>query len=429
MATSTVAGRSPTQQRPVPSLPPQQHPSQESPPRQQGTQRQPAQHRPPQRLLELLTGWTRPTVPAWLWPLALAYVGSRALVAAAVVTAETFVPKGYDEYLTVWDAFWYLRVVEFGYPVDIYEKVPDTDFNEIAFFPAFPILVRDVATLLGGDVVLASIVSNFVLGFAMVAVMRMLFAQWVPERTAQSGAVLVAFFPGTVLFSFAYAEPLALTAAATCLYFLGREQWALAGVAAAVATASRPNMLPVGLACLVAAVIAIRRDRMWYPAVAPLLAGTGILAFFGYLWLRTGDFLAWLNNENVMWEVERDFGTKLFSDIAEGLVALDYASTPTALLRLGGLVVAVVGTIMLFRIRRVPWPVHAFSLGVLGMALMHSADIGTRPRFVVAAFPVILGVAVLVDRGGPRARWIAVAASALVFFAAAGIYMGGETVP
>ncbi|MBC8094162.1 MAG: hypothetical protein H7Y15_19975 [Pseudonocardia sp.] len=358
----------------------------------------------------------------------MAYVASRALVALAVVAAQTLVPKSYHEYLTVWDAFWYLRVAEYGYPVDIYEKVPGTDFNEIAFFPAFPTLLRDVTTLLGGDVVLASVVLNFFLGFAMVAVMRLLFAQWVPERTAQFGAVLFAFFPGTVLFSFAYAEPLALLAAATCLYFLGREQWALAGVAAAVATASRPNMLPIGLACLVAAVVAIRRDGRWYAAIAPVLAGSGILLFFGYLWLRTGDFFGWLNNENVMWEVERDFGTKLFSDITEGLVALDYASTPTALLRLGGLVVAVAGTIMLFRIR-VPLAVHAFSLGVLVMALMHSADIGTRPRFVAAAFPVVLGVAVLISRGGPRARWIAVGASALIFFASAGIYMGGETVP
>ncbi len=65
-------------------------------------------------------------------------------------------------------------------------------------------------------------------------------------------------------------------------------------------------------------------------------------------------------------------------------------------------------------------------MGVLAMALLNSGDIGTRPRFIAAAFPLFLGVATVF---GPRLLRMTVAVSAFLLFATTGLYMGGMTVP
>jgi hypothetical protein len=63
--------------------------------------------------------------------------------------------------------------------------------------------------------------------------------------------------------------------------------------AAALAGLVRPTGLVLILSCGWAAVAAIRRHGSWRPAIAPLLAPAGTLAFFAYLQMHTGDWLAY----------------------------------------------------------------------------------------------------------------------------------------
>ena len=53
--------------------------------------------------------------------------------------------------------------------------------------------------------------------------------------------VLFAVFPGSFVLSFTYSEATLIVLAAACLLFLLREQWWLAGIAAMLGTATRPN--------------------------------------------------------------------------------------------------------------------------------------------------------------------------------------------
>jgi len=184
-------------------------------------------------------------------------------------------------------------------------------------------------------------------------------------------------------------------------------------------------MLPLVLACAVAATVVILRRRDWSALAAPALASCGILAFFVYLQWRTGDFLSWFHSEEVMWNTERDFGLHLAGEIMGGMTALDYHSTPGALLKLGGAIVAIVGLVTLVRLRP-PLAILLFCVGVLVMALLNSGDIGTRPRFIAAAFPLFLGVASVL---GPRLLRMTVAVSAFFLFTTTALYMGGATVP
>ena len=68
---------------------------------------------------------------------------------------------------------------------------------------------------------------------------RRLFDDMVAERAM----VLFAVFPGSFVLSFAYAEAMFIVLAAVCFWYLLDERWVLAGLAAALAGATRPNGL------------------------------------------------------------------------------------------------------------------------------------------------------------------------------------------
>ena len=66
---------------------------------------------------------------------------------------------------TSWDGLWYLRIVRFGYPSFVPQNITYDDTEaRLAFFPAFPHLVRIVDAVLPGGDTLAALILNLVLG-------------------------------------------------------------------------------------------------------------------------------------------------------------------------------------------------------------------------------------------------------------------------
>ena len=82
----------------------------------------------------------------------------------------------------------------------------------------------------------------------------------------------------------------------------------LAGLAAAVATASRPNAIAICAACAVAAWIAWRRHRDWRAWIAPALSPLGAVAFQLFLWARTGEPGVWFRVQDEAWSEGVSFG-------------------------------------------------------------------------------------------------------------------------
>lgn len=77
-------------------------------------------------------------------------------------------------------------------------------------------------------------------------------------QTALRSAALFSFWPGSFALSMAYSEGLLVTLAAAALLALDRRRWALAGVLALLATATRPNGIAIAFACGWAAFVAVR---------------------------------------------------------------------------------------------------------------------------------------------------------------------------
>lgn len=360
-------------------------------------------------------GPRRSLLRLWARPLGL-YVASRLLVLVAAAagalvagTAGRSVPTGpwpavdgtdigaFDALLR-WDSAWYVQVADRGYSPQVHGAAGAVD----AFFPLYPALVRVAGGVLGLSPAVAALLVATLTGAAATVLVWQLAHRLCPGEdpgstaTADRVAALFAFFPGTVALSMAYSEGLLIALAAACLLALVDRRWLLAGGCAALATATRPTGLALVLACAWAAAVHLRRQREWRALLAPALAPLGAVGFFGLLWVRTGEPLAWFVAQREAWgehvdaaAAVRRIGVALAHPVGQVGTERDLNALVPAI----GTVLALLLVVLLLRWRP-PGAVLVYALVALGLALV-SATIGPRPRMILAAFPLVMAAGVV----------------------------------
>lgn len=336
------------------------------------------------------------------------YLVSRLVTLAGAAVAVVAGPsQRLGTVLAQWDGTWYLAVVERGYPAAIPEVEGSLVQNTTAFFPLYPLTVRAADVVLPGGAVVAGVGVALAFGAAATVLVAVLASAVAGRAVAERSAALFCFFPGALVFSLVYSEGIMIAAAAACLLLLHQRRWIAAGVAGAMASASRPTGIAVAAACAWAAMVAIRHRREWRALIAPILAPVGMVAFLGFLWARTGEADVWFRTQSEAWKDRTDFGANT------ARVAFDFLTSP---FDAGDEVV--LGLALLFTVAAViclvrsglPGPLNVYTAGVLLLPLA-SAILGPRPRFVLSAFPLFIALAVKV-RG--RAFLALVGASALL---------------
>ncbi|HEY4994650.1 MAG TPA: hypothetical protein VII33_21465, partial [Nakamurella sp.] len=183
-----------------------------------------------------------------------AFLGMAAIltvVAALSNHASDEVPA--DPALPLWlnswfqgDSAWYKGIASIGY-----SYVPGQQ-SAIAFFPAYPMSVRVVGVLLGGN----DQIAGSLIGVLSGAASAVLFTLWVWRRLPRAGAataiaVLLVYPYAFFLYGSMYSDSLFLLTAIGSLMLLERRHYWLAGLVGAVATAGRPVGVAVAIALLV----------------------------------------------------------------------------------------------------------------------------------------------------------------------------------
>lgn len=300
--------------------------------------------------------------------------------------------------LTSWDGIWYMRIVRYGYPVYVPPNITYDDTQaRVAFFPAYPYLVRVVDHVLPGGDTFAALATNFVLGAVFVVLVGFLAREWFGDGAMGRAMMVVALFPGSLVLSLAYSEALLLTLAAACLLLLQRHRWFLAGSVAALATAARPNGVALVVACAVAGIIAARQRRSWKPLVAPLLAPWGFVAFQTWIDHHTGEKRVWFRVQGEAWKEGASFG---LTAIRRTLDAFTQPLTsPTDLITAVSFLTTIVLIWIAWRQRRLPPAAAAYSAVVIALMLL-PATVTARPRFLFTAFPLLIAASVWL--GAPR---------------------------
>jgi hypothetical protein len=237
---------------------------------------------------------------------------------------------------------------------------------------------------------MAVLVMNTIFGFVAVVLIGVLGARLYGERVGRTTTTLVALFPGSFVLTFAYSESVMLMLAAAAMLCLLDRRWLLAGVFAALTTATRPNGLAIVLSCLVAAFLAIRDDRDWRALSSVLLAPIGFVVFQIWLGQHTGEAGVWFRVQREAWGEGASFGWTAIKNTAEAVTQPLTSPTDTIT------AVAVVVTILLLWMgwkARMPIWINVYSWSIVALMLV-PATVTARPRFLFTAFPLLIGAAV-----------------------------------
>ena len=348
-----------------------------------------------------------------------------------------------------WDGVWFVRIAADGYAAHESSQ---------AFFPLYPLLVRTVAPLTGGNFVIAGVaVSLLCYAGAMVLLYRLAKAE-LGARIALWSVVFISVFPTALVFQAVYSESLFLLLALACFAAGRRGHWLLAGVMGLLATLTRSS----GLVLLLPLAIMWWEQRRCAPLRLPggpsggkaparrpaittlaclLLVPAGLALYMAYLWRAFGDPLlfgvvqgSWGRGLAAPWTAVWDGAVQGLHGIGWLLVhgpgaivgtRNDSGGIPLEILgnvvEFVGLVVALVLLVACWR--KLPAAYAAYAVAALLFPLFYPAagrPLSNLPRFVLVDFPLFIGLAAALV---PHrvARWV-VAGGMLVLLVVATVY-------
>ncbi len=318
-----------------------------------------------------------------------------------------------------WDGKWYRIIANDNYPRVLDEHISYLrgPSASVAFFPVYPWLAAGFDRVFPGGVDEALLGVNVILSVVAVVLVGVLARDLFDIDTATKAMVLFVLYPGSVTLSWSYAEPALIVCAGAAFLALSRERWVWAGVFAAIGTATRPNAIGLVLACAVASALAIARRRRWRSLIAVVLAPLGVLGFHLFLTWWTGESGAWMRAQRQAWDEGWSWGAtavrftwRFLENPLGSYYGATYMHTAFALLCFA------VGVFCSIRVR-LPLAMWAY-VAVVGFLMIAPETVSARPRFVFAAFPLVIGVAAWWPRR-PRFAFDALAvasAGALVAF-------------
>ncbi len=216
-----------------------------------------------------------------VWTLSLRPVRETALVRAQYLG---IVPL-HDWLLAPWqrfDALWYLRLAAHGY---------DARDGSTVYFPLYPLLIRGVAPLLGGNLMRAALAVSNVCFALLLLLLYHLVAGRHGHDVARRAVLLLCIFPTASFLLGAYTESLFLALVVGLFLAAARGRLALAGLLGLLAALTRLQGIVLALPLLWMALVSWRQGsrspRPWVAALLPPL-GTGLFTLYTRVMLQAG---------------------------------------------------------------------------------------------------------------------------------------------
>jgi hypothetical protein len=343
--------------------------------------------------------------------------------------------------LAKWDSQHYLAIAYDGY-VEGHPGLPPA-VERPAFFPLYPGLLYGLSGFgySPGVILLYAYAVSLASFFGALVLIHRLATIELGERYAAPALSLLSFFPAAFFFGIPYTESLFLLLAAGAFYAARVGKWPLAGIAMALASATRaPGILllvPVAMFYFYGPradkdPAARRGIRPRYPlrpdAAWMLLAPLGLIAFSAYLQWKLGDAFAWQHAQEVFGRHSTDPFSGLWAGIREFGRSIGQAVTgeyrePIVdhwnVLQFGFFVFALVGGIA--TLRMLPGAYGAWILVSLLSMLVSQAPVAplwSSPRFVAVLFPLFFWLAVVCERRGATQTVVALFAAGMALFVA-----------
>jgi len=326
-----------------------------------------------------------------------------------------------------WDGVWYIKIATSGYA--------DAD-GSTAFFPLFPMLLRYIGLLLGGNMLVTGLLISLLCYAGCVWLLFRLVRKDFDDKLASRAVIYLAIGPLSFFLQAVYTESLFLFLSLACFVFAREGRWRLAGVIGLLATLTRST----GVLLLIPMAYYYYERRGWQfkktdSHVANLLMVVeGLLVWMTYLALAFGKPLAF-STAQAQWE--RGLGAPNYT-VAKAMASTvwgfrtvvtaeyyrwlweaprpgsEYSNFATNLLNLLFLIAAAL--LLWYGARRLPKAYSWFALASLAYPLFFPSKyvaLMSYPRFTLTVFPLYVALA-LYTRERPRAHKAVVALGVLL---------------
>nr|WP_305037385.1 hypothetical protein [Corynebacterium kalidii] len=321
--------------------------------------------------------------------------------------------------LMQWDAHWMTMISEHGYSgfVMSADQTDPVQWESVAFFPGYPVLVRVVAAPMAVlDVAEATFVAALTVSTVATVAMAWGVSMLAVELWRRRGpapcdrrttAVLTAVVtvlavgaPMGVVYWMPYSESLFTAVAVWALYFLLRRRFLLAGVLTMVAGATR--LTATALILTLCAAVALELWRWWrgtqqergssvpFPAcavAAPLVGSVGLVAYLSWADRQVAEIGGYFAAQERGWHSGVDMGAATLRWLAGNLPGelTGYTVSSWSIVLVALLCAVSFGMLWTGRI---PWQLWLPAIVLAGIVLGSDGIMHSRPRLLLV--PVLL---------------------------------------
>ncbi len=261
-----------------------------------------------------------------------------------------------------------------------------------------------------------------------------LFTHWARHRadeaTARDAGLLLALYPfAFFLYGAMYSDALFLLLIVGAFLLLERGHLVPAVLLGAMATAARP-VAPALVLGLLARRLEWKHERgqRWSVVdLLPVLAATGFLLYVFYLWRTFGEPMAFVKVQSAPgWDQMP--GWRTWAKV-RWVQSFSWGMKPDDFLRLVGHAAFTVGALALLwpTVKRLGWGYGLYSAAIVGLPTLSSKDFMGMGRYLLAAFPLFLTLALLL-RERPRLRLATMALSGGLMVALAAAFGAAQYV-
>jgi hypothetical protein len=389
------------------------------------------------------------TKGAWWFPVLL-FVAVAAVLSVVVQTSREHMKQDAPSYPSdpnlhpyfggwmQFDTGWYVSLAQHGYDKSEVDAFKAGQQSGVAYFPGYPLVVRQVARVTDDDFVLAAQITTVLCGL----VVFLLFWAWCGRRLSaverRTALLLLALYPyAWFLYGTGYGDVLFIALTITAFLLLERDRPLLAGLAGAGASATRLFGVGtiIGLIALVLerrhAVVRTEADgprRMWsgwrIDRSRLRLRDSGVLVSFAgigsyciFLWSRVGDPIAF-NTVQAAPGWNQGTGPKtwikysFFADVIRGEHSYGIRLVIEALLCLLFIIA------IPFVAKRIGAAYAVYTAVIIGIPLIGTSTMQGFGRYLLSAFPVFaVGGVLLAERVKSRRAVLACSGTVLLVLA------------
>ena len=280
--------------------------------------------------------------------------------------------------LNKWDAAHYVDIAQEGYFSGTIGEDPAQEIR-LAFFPAFPMIIRVIHVVTGIDYALAGILFNLVATVFLAAGVMALVSRWGYGLAGQSaGAIVVTTAPMSIVFNMAYTEALFGALVVWALVALIDRRWLVAaGIIFALSFVRITAIAMVAVFGVMVLIYARKNLKAWIGLVLSPLPLLGYLIWASGHLEHVGGYFG---TQEKHWNTGFDFGAATLHWIITTLT-----STETAGYLLSTLVIVGVPFALILAWRRVDVATWLFSLALSANILLSDGVMHSRPRLMLPA--------------------------------------------